>query len=72
MNMRKIILSALLLISFSCFAQVHDYGHNPFKSIGEHPVILTLSDGRYDEIFEDDTLRRIGSVMFNKIGRAHV
>jgi hypothetical protein len=28
---------------------------------------LTLSDGRYDEFFENDTLQRIGSVMFNTV-----
>ena len=56
-----------MTITVCGYCQVHDYGHNPFKSIGENPKILTLSDGRYDEIFEDDTLRRIGSVMFNTV-----
>ena len=65
--MRKIILLALMTITACGYAQVHDYGHNPFKSIGKEAKIVTLSDGRYDEIFEDDTLRRIGSVMFNTV-----
>lgn len=39
---------------------------NPFKSIGKPaPEILSLTNGKYPEIFENDTLRKIGSVMFN-------
>jgi len=39
---------------------------NPWESIGKPSTqILTLSDGRYPEIFENDTLRKIGSIIFN-------
>ena len=41
---------------------------NPFASIGQKPKgYLTLSNGYYDENFVNDTLRRIGSVVFNTI-----
>ena len=41
---------------------------NPFASLGmkTHPM-LTLSHGEYIEVFEDDTLRRLGSVIFNTV-----
>ncbi len=41
---------------------------NPFASIGQQPKgYLTLSKGYYDENFLNDTLRRIGSVVFNTV-----
>ncbi len=41
---------------------------NPFASIGQKPKgYLTLSNGYYDENFVNDTLRRIGSVVFNTV-----
>ncbi len=41
----------------------------PFKDIGKdnEVEVLTLSNGRYVEYFTNDTLRRIGSVMFNTV-----
>jgi hypothetical protein len=41
----------------------------PFKELGldDEVAVITLSNGRYIEHFENDTLRQIGSVMFNTI-----
>jgi hypothetical protein len=42
--------------------------YNPFAGIGQKPKgYLTLSNGYYDEDFINDTLRRMGSVMFNTV-----
>jgi len=65
MKMKKIIIIPALLFASQCFAQSNT--PNPYASIGKEAKILTLSDGRYTEIFEEDTLQRIGSVMFNTV-----
>ena len=60
---RRYFLLPMLLFSILASAQVTT--PNPYASIGKHANILTLSNGRYDEFFNYDTLQRIGSVMFN-------
>lgn len=40
---------------------------NPFKEFGYEVEFLTLSDGKYDEFFENDTIMRIGTVYINTI-----
>lgn len=63
----KLRTLALLISIFICvfYAQ----SQNPFTEIGkeDEAIVLTLSDGRYVEFFENDTLRQIGSVMFNMV-----
>jgi len=61
--MKKLIFIAIFAFSMqSIYAQ----NPNPFKSIGKPaPEFLSLTNGKYPEIFENDTLRKIGSVMFN-------
>jgi len=65
----KILLT--LIITLACTVTFYGQNHrqpNPFESIGKAPKkILTLSDGKYQEFFFNDTLRRVGSVMFNTI-----
>ena len=39
---------------------------NPFQSIGKQGKILTLSNGKYNESFEKDSLERVGSVVVNR------
>lgn len=56
-----IILSLLLLTFFRTFSQEV----NPFESIGKEGRILTLSNGKYLEIENNDSLQRIGSVIVN-------
>ncbi|GEM_PF-2058414 len=55
------ITSAFLLLP--CLVQAQS--SNPFKSIGKEAEMLTLSKGRYQETFDEDTLQRIGSVIIN-------
>ncbi len=38
---------------------------NPFSEYGYTPKIATLSQGKYNETFDNDTLVQIGSVLFN-------
>jgi len=39
---------------------------NPFRDAGYYVPVLTLSNGRYQEFQRDDTLLRMGSVMYNR------
>lgn len=52
-----------------CCITLSIQAQKPFKELGlDHEVeVLTLSNGRYVEHFTNDTLRQIGSVMFNTI-----
>jgi|GEM_PF-4196179 len=44
------------------------YGQqNPYESLGIETKVLTLSDGKYQEFFPNDTLVPIGNVMLNTI-----
>lgn len=56
----------IFLITICCFVFTTQ-AQKPFKELGlDHEVdYITLSDGRYIEYVENDTLRQIGSVMFN-------
>jgi RHS repeat-associated protein len=61
----------ILFITFLAFTYVGvTTAQNPYESIGK-PMpkgkILTLSDGKYQEIILNDTLMPIGSVMYNTI-----
>src|SRR5579859_2961555 len=58
---RTALLPLLLLISVICRAQVD----NPFESIGKKGKILTLSNGKFLETFDYDSVQRIGSVLIN-------
>jgi len=65
LSMRTLSFLFLSLFSSCLIGQIEQ--PNPFKSIGKDAKILTLSNGKYQEFFSHDTLRRIGSVMFNTI-----
>lgn len=61
----------ILFIAFLAFTYVGvTTAQNPYESIGK-PMpkgkILTLSDGKYQEVILNDTLMPIGSVMYNTI-----
>ncbi|MFM7022315.1 MAG: hypothetical protein ACKOXB_05005 [Flavobacteriales bacterium] len=60
-RMRKLIAGVILFLCLQANAQTN----NPYASIGKEAKVLTLSNGRYEEFFQDDTLQRIGSVIFN-------
>ncbi|WP_289035466.1 hypothetical protein [uncultured Flavobacterium sp.] len=61
MKCLSFITPAFLLLP--CLVQAQS--SNPFKSIGKDAEMLTLSNGRYQETFDEDTLQRIGSVVIN-------
>lgn len=39
---------------------------NPYETIGKKAEVLTLSKGKYQETFSNDTIMRIGSVMYHR------
>ena len=65
--MKKTILF-ITFLTFTCIGVTT--AQNPYESIGK-PMpkgkILTLSDGKYQEVILNDTLMPIGSVMYNTI-----
>ena len=54
---------------FTCCLTVFAQTQNPYTEIGKESEakIVTLSNGRYLEFMNNDTLRQIGSVMFNTV-----
>jgi hypothetical protein len=50
-----------LLFTFSTRAQQH----NPYKEIGKQGHLLTLSNEKNDETFDEDSIQQIGSVLIN-------
>jgi hypothetical protein len=59
--MKKTLLLFTVLLGFiSVNAQ-----NNPFAEMGYEPKIATLSNGQFNESFDNDTIVQIGSVMFN-------
>ncbi len=59
--MKKTLLFFAVLLGFiSLNAQ-----DNPFAVLGYEPKIATLSNGQFNESFDNDTIVQIGSVLFN-------
>lgn len=58
--MRKLLLILVVLLSF-----VTAKAQNPFAEYGYTPKIATLSQGQFNEFFDNDTIVQIGSVLFN-------
>jgi hypothetical protein len=59
--MKKTLLLFAVLFGFiSLSAQ-----DNPFAELGYEPKIATLSNGQFNESFDNDTIVQIGSVLFN-------
>jgi len=66
MKSTKLFLTAILLFVLGFAQAQNDY--NPWKKYGyTPPKALTLSDGKYQEFFDADTIVQIGSVLFNTI-----
>jgi hypothetical protein len=61
MKIKTLIIAFSLLILDSISAQT------PFESIGQEAEFLTLTNGKYPEVFENDTLQIIGDVVFNTV-----
>ena len=60
--MRKYL--GFIAISVFCFANFA-VAQNPYESLGVKTEVLTLSKGKYNEFFDNDTIVQIGSVLFN-------
>jgi hypothetical protein len=60
-KIRLLFLFCLLILRGGISAQ------NIYKSIGKEAKILTLSNGKYQEIITNDTIVRIGTVLFNTV-----
>ena len=61
--MQTKFLLTILFIVLSYVVYSQDY--NPFKSIGKKGKIVTAYGNRFVEVFDYDSIQRIGSVMFN-------
>mgnify|MGYP003673007573 CR=1 FL=1 len=59
--MKKLLLLFALFVGFIS-TQAQD---NPFAEYGYTPKIATLSQGKYNETFDNDTLVQIGSILYN-------
>lgn len=64
--MPKIFISVFVLFfTANLFAQHEPI--QPFEELGIRVKVLTLSNGKYQESFPNDTTFRFGSVMFNRV-----
>jgi len=61
-NLRSLLSFLLLLITF---ANVTAQDKNPFKSIGKEGKTITLSNGKYEELFDQDSIQQIGTALVN-------
>lgn len=62
MNATKTIFAALFVLA-TTMTEAQEY--NPFEDIGKKGKIVTLSKGKYVEVFDYDSIQRIGTVLFN-------
>lgn len=62
--MRKLLLIIAVLFGF-----IGAKAQNPFAEYGYTPKIATLSQGQFNEFFENDTIVQIGSVLYNTKSR---
>jgi hypothetical protein len=57
------LLSTFLIVIAGTAAFAQD--QNPFQSIGKNGKILTLSNGKYDELFDQTDVQQIGNALIN-------
>ena len=62
MNGKLLTICAAMAVATTA-AKAQTY--NPYKSIGREARVLTLSNGKYEEFFDTDTLEVIGSAILN-------
>ena len=60
-------MSAIKLIGLGLllFSLTKDQAHSTYKDLGKDIQPLTLSGGKYDESFDEDSVVQIGTVLFN-------
>jgi hypothetical protein len=47
-----VVVFVCILMSFTTMAQTR----NPFESLGKKVEVLTLTNGKYDEFFDEDSI----------------
>ncbi len=57
--------TSLLFLLLTAAWGVNAQDYNPYQSIGKKGKVLTLSNGKYVEHFDNDSVQRIGTVLFN-------
>ena len=60
-------LQLFLFLFLFCWRLPAIAQENPYESLGIETKVLTLSNGKYQEFFPNDTLVPIGNVMLNTI-----
>ena len=62
MQLKKRLTPILfLLVAFTATAQ----SRHPFASFGDKAEVVTLTNGKYEEFFDEDSIQRIGTVWVN-------
>ncbi len=59
--------TVLFMTFFALLLRGVTTAQNPYESIGKKAKVMTLSNGKYQEIFTNDTIVPIGSVMYNRV-----
>ncbi len=59
----RILLFTLIILSFAFPS--HAQNRNPYQSIGKKGKVITLTQGRYEESFDDDSIQQIGTALVN-------
>jgi hypothetical protein len=62
--MRKLLLSIFISTSIGVLGQ-----ENPFEKYGYKPTIATLSNGKFNEFHDRDTIVQIGHVWYNTLSK---
>ena len=61
------IITLLLALSLSVHVSAQHNPIQPFEELGIRVKVLTLSNGKYQESFPNDTIFHFGSVLFNRV-----
>src|ERR1700754_5238090 len=59
----KTLLTALFWLLLPVIAAAQ--AKNPFQSIGKKGKVLTLTNGKYEEFFDQDSIQQIGTALVN-------
>lgn len=60
-----ILTAAFILAAFCVHAQEKQKEYNPFESIGKKGKVITAYGDRFVEVFDTDSVQRIGSVLYH-------
>lgn len=63
--LNPLMCAALITVTLFAHAQTKPKEYNPFESIGKKGKVVTAYGDRFVEVFDYDSIQRIGSVMFH-------